>query len=289
MIEVQPIALSETDLAALQTVQLEMLLAVDEACRTLGINYQLAAGTLLGAARHGGFIPWDDDVDIAMSRHDYGRFLAEAPAFLGKDFFLQTRHSDHAFGKLFAKLRRKGSEFREVGYSRNLCNNGIFIDIFPFDRVAPDRLWGRLHLRILHSLKAAAAFSRHPRHGSLARHRPLWQRVLGPLVYPVASSVPSRVWLSLEQWLVTLYQRNETGHVTCLVQMPSGWHRALDLIRPTAEFLELTTLPFEGHCFPAPARWDKTLTRLYGTYHLLPSSEDRRPRHQPIAFRLPDR
>ena len=82
--------LSDADLQRLHQVQLEMLLELDRVCRCLGLTYQLGAGSLLGAVRHGGFIPWDDDVDVVMLRAEYQRFLREAPPLLNQRFFLQT-------------------------------------------------------------------------------------------------------------------------------------------------------------------------------------------------------
>lgn len=289
-------ALSQAELGALHAVQLGMLLEIDAACRQLGIRYQLAAGTLLGAVRHGGFIPWDDDLDIAMLRPDYERFVAEAPRLLGGRYVLQTCHSDPAFAALFAKLWRTDSAFPEIGAFGSLGRCGVFVDIFPFDNVGPGlgwgqrwgQVWGRVHLRAMLALKRAAALARHAQRGRVRADRPAWQRWLGPLVWPVLACLPDRVWLVLQDRVARMFRRATDGPVACLVQLPLDRRKAERLVRPRAEFAVLSALRFEGHLFPVPQDWDKTLTRLYGDYRQWPRMEDRQPSHPLSAFRLPD-
>ena len=128
---------SET-LRRLQLAELGILQAVDEACAKLDIAYFLDGGTALGAVRHGGFIPWDDDADIGMLRPDYERFLVEAPALLGSRFEVASPRTHPAMAGMFAKVMLAGTTFetaetREAGFDQ-----GVFVDVFPYDRVAPD-------------------------------------------------------------------------------------------------------------------------------------------------------
>lgn len=128
---------SET-LRRLQLAELGILQAVDEACAKLGIPYFLDGGTALGAVRHGGFIPWDDDADIGMLRPDYERFLVEAPALLGSRFEVASPRTHPAMAGMFAKVMLAGTAFetaetREAGFDQR-----VFVDVFPYDRVAPD-------------------------------------------------------------------------------------------------------------------------------------------------------
>lgn len=123
------------ELRNLQLVQLEMLDYVDKFCSENELKYSIAYGTILGAVRHGGFIPWDDDLDICMPREDYEKFIS-----LWKDtdkYLLQNHNTDLDFTQSFTKIRKKGTAFVQKGDIGADYHKGIFIDIFPFDKV-PD-------------------------------------------------------------------------------------------------------------------------------------------------------
>ena len=117
-----------------QAALMELLTVFDNICRRLGISYQLFAGTALGAVRHKGFIPWDDDLDIIMLRPEYERFLKEAPAEPESEkYFLQSEFSEH-WPMFFSKLRKNGTACIERYVPRDeLMHQGIYIDIFPCD------------------------------------------------------------------------------------------------------------------------------------------------------------
>lgn len=116
---------------------LNLLNKFDHVCKLYNIDYTLFGGTLLGAIRHGGFIPWDDDLDIAMLRKDYDRLLSLPDNVFGDGYFLQTPKTDPGYNKTFAKLRN--SSTTEIPYKDAIYNynHGIFIDIFPLDFI-PD-------------------------------------------------------------------------------------------------------------------------------------------------------
>ena len=101
----------EDVLRRLQQVELEMLRRIDRACRAIGVSYWLDSGTCLGAVRHGGFIPWDDDIDIGMPLDDYHRFLEEAPAVLGEGLSLHTCDNTPNLPVLWAKIYLDGTRF----------------------------------------------------------------------------------------------------------------------------------------------------------------------------------
>lgn len=122
----------------LQLMQLELAKEVRRICEKNGIDYFLEAGSCLGAVRHNGFIPWDDDLDMGMVRSEYERFVKACETDLGEDFFLQTNDTDENFGYVFAKLRLKGTRFTEKIAADSGSVNGIYIDIFPYDKVPDD-------------------------------------------------------------------------------------------------------------------------------------------------------
>ena len=117
----------------LQTVEFELFLCFDSICKSLNLNYFLLCGSALGAVRHGGFIPWDDDLDVGMYREDYNRFMELAPPLLPEGIFLQNYKSDPKAPFLFAKLRNSNTTYIEKKISKFNINHGIYIDIFPLD------------------------------------------------------------------------------------------------------------------------------------------------------------
>ncbi|MBR3289544.1 MAG: LicD family protein, partial [Clostridia bacterium] len=123
---------------SIQKVDLILLREFDRVCRKLNIGYFICGGSMLGYVRHGGFIPWDDDIDVGMLRADYDRFLKEGGALLDDRFFLQTRESDPKIPYLFSKIRMNNTEYiTEYNEFRDF-HKGICLDLFPFDALPND-------------------------------------------------------------------------------------------------------------------------------------------------------
>lgn len=282
-----PRSLTTAELDALHRVQLWLLLDFDRVCTALGLHYHLAAGTLLGAVRHGGFIPWDDDVDVVMPRTDYQRLLALAPPLFHPDHFLQHRGSDPGFRAHHAKLRRHDSEFRLTATAHLDCHHGIFIDIFPFDAVMADRWWGRLHWRLGWLATMLTVGFDHPRGGRLSPDQPAWRRIAARLIHLAGRLLPRRWWVRAYEGWIDLPRRAGARHVACVVQAPQDMRRAWRLVRPAEALLRTIRLPFAGHLLPAPADPLVTLHRLYGDDLSPPPPEKRRSPHRPVSLILP--
>ena len=132
----KPIELTQEQLRKLQLTELEMLVEFDRICRKNNIHYILGYGTLLGAVRHNGFIPWDDDVDVFLMRDEYNKFCEACKTDLNTEkFFLQNWETDKNFNSGYAKLRRNDTQYVRVGQERMKYHNGIYIDIMVFDKV----------------------------------------------------------------------------------------------------------------------------------------------------------
>ncbi len=129
----------ENSLRQTQLIMLEIMNVIDSICKKHNINYWLDAGTLLGAVRHKGFIPWDDDLDIALMRDDYNKLLPILKKELPDDLFLQTRETDKSVWK-YAKVRDNYSTIvQKSEINKNIkYHQGVFIDIFPFDYCSKD-------------------------------------------------------------------------------------------------------------------------------------------------------
>ena len=122
--------------------ELDILKKFDALCNEYGLDYFLIGGALLGAVRHQGFIPWDDDVDIGMLRDDYEVFLEHAPAWFDAPYFVQNGYNDSGYFGTIARIR----DSRTTGViwrdAKKDCNNGIFVEIYPIDTVTdnPNKL-----------------------------------------------------------------------------------------------------------------------------------------------------
>ena len=131
-----------------QLRMLELLEVIDVICRKHQIPYWLSSGTLIGAARHKGFIPWDDDLDIEMLRSDYLRLLKVLPQELPDNLALQTNETDPNYIFIYGKLRDKDSHLEETNsYDRIFHYTGIYIDIFPLEKIPYCLAWIGGHMQ----------------------------------------------------------------------------------------------------------------------------------------------
>src|SRR5699024_2273587 len=132
--------LNDKQLRKLQKEQMILLKEFDRICRKHNIAYYLHAGTLLGAVRHGGFIPWDDDIDLSMFRNDYNKLKSIMEKEIDmKKFFFQNQETDQHYNWVFERLRLNNTVYKRVGQEHLKCHNGIFIDIFPLDNISENK------------------------------------------------------------------------------------------------------------------------------------------------------
>lgn len=137
---------SDRELRDIQLIQLEMLVEVDRICTKHNIKYCISAGTLLGAVRHGGFIPWDDDADVAFLRAEYEKFREICKEELDHErFYFQDSLSTPGYRWGYGKLRRKGTKFIRLNQEFMPYEQGIFIDLMPYDSVPNQYIARKVH------------------------------------------------------------------------------------------------------------------------------------------------
>ena len=256
----------------LKLKELALLKSFINVCKTLDLHYYVAYGTLLGAVRHNGFIPWDDDVDIIMPRKEYETFLEKAQALLPEGIFLQTFETDKQYTNSYAKLRDNNTTFLETLYSDRHMNHGIFIDIFPLDYL-PDNalmrkwiLW-RNHLQLLRQILFLNwTHSRHP----------LIKRIIQVflcLLYP-----DSKKTLRKNQEMLRTIppQKLMVNYCCCGVKANSRF--------PATCFAEGVKGIFEGIEVILPNDFDKCLTIQYGDYMTPPPKEKQVSNHDTIMI-----
>ena len=249
------------DLRQYQLRSVVLLEAIDQVCKQHNLRYYIIAGTLLGAVRHQGFIPWDDDIDIAMSRADYDLLMAHAEEWVPKPFRIVNHEIEPGYPKYFAKLEDRSTTLVEnfgLGYV-----GGIYMDVFPLDAVPNNRLLRYVHFYKFHFLRKMLYYSyRDPyKHGR-----------------------------GLNAWAVKTFQRifnRESLHKTSQrVLKEYNGKAGCDYVMthddgPRAYRTEIFGEPrdyeFEGKTFCGPAVSEGFLGVLYGpTYMQLPPEDKRR-------------
>lgn len=259
-----------TDSEKLKKAQLNIAKEIRRICEKHGIRYFLDAGSMLGAVRHQGFIPWDDDMDIGMLDGDYQKFLQVAPGELGEDYFLDHYDTNPDNALVFSKVRLKGTRYVENKGNPNAAHSEIFVDIFPYyfisDRESTRKLEGMAMAVLCQAILSKSGFQVWKGEGRLKRLKFLPTDLLGRLV-------PMK---TLRGWVDGLYRKHrDTGRV-CI---HSGscynyWFFPADM------FDELIEMPFEGESFPIPRRYDEFLRRAYGPDYMTPPPADKRITHQ---------
>lgn len=248
-------AYTQQNLRACQLKQLAILEEIDKICKRHHIEYWLDGGSLLGAIRHGGFIPWDDDIDIAMTLEDEKRFEEIAPKELPEWLFLQTTKTDPGSKEPITKIRDVNSLYIEQGDDFNdFYVKGIYVDIFPFvDYPDISRKWIKritkgisksnsiLHHRHTYSLRSFAEF--------------FW--------------FGGKYYLYSGLWKIV----NLLGKKTRCSDVPYLNGRGISFDKKAIK--PLGTIKFEGKEFPAPCNPDSYLTDLYGDYMTIPPVEKR--------------
>lgn len=244
-------------LDAIQKIQLAYLLEVDKICRRHNIKYFLGGGTLLGAIRHGGFIPWDDDSDIMMLRPDYDKFCEVCRTELPANMHLQYGKFDHKSFYEFAKLRIDHTVFAsELSGTHKDINIGIAFDIFCHDKTANSALGQKLHL-------AATIFTRALTLNKWTHRRvDNGSRVQSAVTNFFAQLFPVRFSYFLMCKTFTLFKHKKNAKF-----LYDGMGRNVYNGSFPIELLdEVIYVDFEGCTLPVPKRYDEYLRFLYGDY-----------------------
>lgn len=258
-------------LKRLQETELEILKVVTDFCDEKGIRYCLTSGTLLGAVRHNGFIPWDDDIDISMPRADYEKFLTYADDFIDGYEIVCTKLNNQ-YPIAIAKVRKCDTVMKEPSMAHLDINHGVWIDVFPLDRVkSTQRLKRRAHnfnlltTVINYKLKVSNPKKIKTKFICMA---------LGLLSIKELDKIRTRIMTAEECTDAKMY----TSFASNL-----GPSR---LLFDESVYFPAKKIKFETEIFYAPAKIDVWLTGAYGDYMSLPPENERVNRHKVMEIKL---
>lgn len=244
-------------------IQMQILDAVDKFCLSHDIRYSLACGSLIGAVRHGGFIPWDDDIDIHMLREDYVKFEKEFPEILDRKYKLMSLHRNANWPNLFAKVYDDRTIVKEKIIK---CEPlGINIDIFPVDEVPDEEhTWQEFNKKRWNDLEKTRHYFR-----AITMHRPIWENIaIALLRFRYIGFNPHAFGIEREKYAM---QYNGKGfqrvYITSYGQIGKPFPKKL--------FNELIDIPFEDRHYKAFKDYDTYLSAIFGDYMTPPPPEKR--------------
>lgn len=266
----------DVNLRDLQLVELDMLKEFVKICQELNLRYFLAGGTLLGCIRHGGFIPWDDDLDVMMPREDYEIFLEKGQALMKEKFFLQSYKTDSEWARGFAKIRNSDTTFIENSVQNLNINHGVYIDIFPLDGCKSKSKILNLKNKIMlevHRIYFAQMFCIKNPERTKIKVMHFINTILKKTIYRKKTYEDL---LQKEKKILTKYSYDESKYA-CIFVDPAV--KPLSNIFPRSYFDKGIVKKFEDIDVIVPKDYDSFLKQQYGDYMQLPPEDKRQPHH----------
>lgn len=266
--------LTNEELRRMQLVQLDMLCEIDRICKKCDIKYNIIAGTLLGAVRHKGYIPWDDDADTAMLREEYNKFRTACETELDKSkYFFEDHVTTKGYRWGFGRLMRKDTLYVRAGQEHMPYTQGVFVDVFPLDGVPNNYV-----LRCLHCFKCFCIRKiMWSAVGRIADKR-AFMRVWFSLLY----KIPEKTLFNIYEKFIEKSNRKNTEYVRILT-FPTP-NKTYGYKRKWYE--KSAPIEFEGKIFDGIADYDEYMTFKFGDYMQLPPQEQRTGHHYASKFKL---
>ena len=270
----------EEALKKLQSTELSILEIIADFCRENSITWWLDGGTCLGAMRHQGFIPWDDDIDIGMMREDYDKFCSLAESGLPSGYSIHTSRNSSGYAAMFAKVYKDGTRFENQESRDASSSMGIFVDVFPYDRLYEDVCLRRKQIKTA-SIAQKRSYLYHsstitvPHKGALGSFEKAGCALLHHLERLTVSN-PAQYQDMFDSCAV-----KKGPHGVSDVCLTLAWPNMAPI--QTEDILPTSEAVFEGALFPVPRDAEKYLTTMYGDWRKIPAPEDRHT-HLPLLL-----
>lgn len=248
---------------------LDIMDIIDDICQKNNIKYYLTGGTLLGAVRHGGFIPWDDDFDIVMPRNDFNRFIDICSSQLPKGYSLQWITTRKDYWRVFAKVCNDNTKFIELIGKSEKTDNGIFVDIFPIDDSAGYDHKLQRRKNIIEKIKVLINAKKAP-------------SILNGAKKIIPLIIPNKILFKIVMFLMT--KNNRKGYVYY-----SNFGSQYKIQNKTIEKEKLgvgVKIQFEDRMYTAPSFYKEVLNNTFGDKYMDIPPEFKRKTHYPIYVRF---
>lgn len=252
-------------------LQVEIAIVIRDICEKSNLNYFLMYGTLLGAIRHDGFIPWDDDLDLGMMRKDFNRFIEIFQNTEIDGYSLQSMKTDKHYRFHFIKIMKDNTLFLEGDHINREKMNGIFVDIFPFDNVPNSKVLQFLHKNLGYSLKRLVEF----KHSVIDLEKGGFLKRFSKKTTNIIVKMIPRPVLYYSSEMVFQFFKKETDYVSDFGD---------SYLFEAKPFREFTKHKFENEMFVVPKDYVAVLEALYGDYLKLPEKENQVATHNIIEF-----
>lgn len=257
----------------LHTLEVEILDEIVRICKKNNLNYFLIGGTLLGAKRHKGFIPWDDDLDIAMSRNDYEKFIKIADTELKDRYILDFYKTNKKYWLSFAKVRIKNTIYEEKDLKNYCTEKGIWVDIFPLDSAKKENsLILNIQWKIIKNLKILVSNKL-----SVNKENKKTKKFIEKLTN-------IHIAIALMNYFMKMQNNNKNKY---FVNFGSqyGIKKQTHL---KEKYFPTTELEFEGKKYSVPNDYDYVLTKIYGKDYMKLPPIEKRVTHNPIKIKFED-
>lgn len=266
------------NLENIQKETVKILSYFDTFCRQHNLRYSLAYGTLLGAVRHQGYIPWDDDVDVYMPREDYEKFL-DLYSMEKQKYWLQTNTTDKNYYLSFAKLRNTNISLREVAFENIDVQEGPWIDIFPCDYIIEKSVKDQYKQVRRYSDYIRKMIFVHPKDtdGFIVQTIKRNIKKINDSLYQKNKLL--RYFYDKREQSIVKYNNETFDSIVTFSLVPNSYSEFVKTIMPKQIFDNLIEIEFEGKKYFAFKNYDQVLKQVYGNYMELPPLEQRVSNH----------
>lgn len=265
---------NDDDIKKIQENLLPILDDIIECCNKNGINWQMSGGSALGAIRHKGYIPWDDDLDINMTRSDFDKFISAFEKEYGYKYWIHAPKVSDDYDRLTPRVISKEIRARDI-FNCDIIECGLWVDIFVMENTPNNKILRKIHglgcMGIRYLLSCIRFVRNEKEFKKLFRENNEFYKIAGHRteIGKVLYILPLSFWMRLAMWWLTLYKNKRTEDVVIV----SGSKQYFDEIYNKEKMCELIDVEFEGRIVKITKDYDAYMKNLYGDYMKIPSKE----------------